>query len=405
MALNILIVSQHFYPDNFRINEIAKMLAEEGHRVTVLTSLPDYETGKVPAGCKGLKNRKFVWNGVNVIRCFSVSRRNGIFFRALNYASFCLTSTGKALNLRGDYDVAVCYQTSPVLMANAARAFAKKGALPFFIYCLDLWPESLKAWNISEKNPLFKVMSKYSKSIYNSADCIGVTSKPFIEYLCKVNGVPENKIVYIPQHSDDMNLKPKMRNKGEPFVFSFGGNIGSVQNVECIIKAASIISGRDDIKIEIYGDGSELQKCKELSEKLHTDKIITFYGRIPKEELWKRYENTDVFLLTLKQQGVIGQTVPAKLQEYMSGNRPIIAAVSGAAEQIIEESGCGICVPADDSEALAKAIADYADNSEKYAVCADRGREYYVNNFTGKSFIDSLTRALNGIIGSSEGNK
>ena len=97
--------------------------------------------------------------------------------------------------------------------------------------------------------------------------------------------------------------------------------------------------------------------------------------------------------------------MPAKLQEYMSGNRPIIAAVSGAAEQIIEESGCGICVPADDSEALAKAIADYADNSEKYAVCADRGREYYANNFTGKSFIDSLTRALNGIIGSSEGNK
>lgn len=400
--MNILIVSQHFYPDNFRINDIAKMLAEEGHRVTVLTSLPDYETGKVPADCKGRKNRIIKWNGVDVIRCFSVSRRSGVVFRALNYASFCLTSTGKTLKLQGDFDAVFCYQTSPVLMANAARAFAKKRNIPFFIYCLDLWPESLKAWHVNEKNPLFKIMHRYSKSIYNSADCIGVTSKPFIDYLSMVNGVCENKIVYIPQHSEDMDLKPKARIEGEPFVFSFGGNIGSVQSIECIIKAASLLSGRDDIKIEIYGDGSELQNCKALSKKLGTDKIITFFGRLPKEELWKRYENTDAFLLTLKPQGVIGQTVPAKLQEYMSGNRPIIAAVGGAAEQIIRESGCGICVPADDSEALAKAMADFASDNEKYADCAVRGREYYINNFTGKRFIDKLTQTLKGITHSSE---
>ncbi len=403
--MNILIVSQHFYPDNFRINDIAKMLAEEGHRVTVLTSLPDYETGKVPADCKGRRNRKFQWNGVDVVRCFSVSRRNGLIFRALNYISFYLTSTLKALRTDGDFDIAVCYQTSPVLMANAARAFAEKRNIPFFIYCLDLWPESLKAWHIGEKNPLFKIMHKYSKGIYNSADCIGVTSKPFTEYLSKVNGVSENRIVYIPQHSEDMNLKPKTRTEGEPFVFSFGGNIGSVQNIECIIEAASLLKGRDDIKIEIYGDGSALQNCKALSKKLETDDMITFFGRLSKEELWKRYENTDAFLLTLKPQGVIGQTVPAKLQEYMSGGRPIIASIGGAAEQIIKESGCGICVPAGDSAALAKAMADFVADNEKYSACAALGREFYENNFTGKSFIDKLTQTLSSIIGSSEENK
>lgn len=392
--MNILIVSQHFYPDNFRINDIAKMLAEEGHRVTVLTSLPDYETGKVPADCKGRKNRRVNWNGVDIIRCFSVARRSGFIFRALNYVSFCLTSTGKSLGLDGDFDAVFCYQTSPVLMANAARVFAKKRKIPFFIYCLDLWPESLKAWHINEKNLLFKIMHRYSKEIYNSADCIGITSKPFTEYLSAVNGVPKNKIVYVPQHSEDMNLKPKQHCAGEPFVFSFGGNIGSVQNVECIIKAASLLSDRDDMKIEIYGDGSELKNCKELSEKLKTDNMVTFFGRLSKEELWKHYENTDAFLLTLKPQGSIGQTVPAKLQEYMSGNRPILASVGGAAEQIIKESGCGICVPAGDSEALARAMDDFVSNNEKYSDCAASGREFYINNFTGKSFIDKLTRIL-----------
>lgn len=403
--MNILLVSQHFYPDNFRVNDIAKMLVEEGHRVTVLTSLPDYAMGKVPEDCKGRKNRKVTWNGVEVIRCFSVARRSGIIFRALNYASFCISSTLKAKRLKGDYDIVFSYQTSPVLMANGARAFARKRKLPFFIYCLDLWPESLKAWHVGEGNPLFKIMHKYSKGIYNSANLVGVTSKPFTEYLKTVNEVPENKTAYIPQHSEDMNLMPKAHTENEPYVLSFGGNIGSVQNIDCIIEAASLLKNRNDIKIEIYGDGSELQNCKELSHKLGTEKIVTFFGRVSKDELWKHYENADAFLLTLKSEGVIGQTVPAKLQEYMSGARPVIAAVGGAAEQIINDSHCGICVPAGDSKALARAIEDFVDNNEKYASCGEMGREYYINNFTGKCFMDKLTGIFNSLIGSSEENK
>ncbi|MGN1161323.1 MAG: glycosyltransferase, partial [Candidatus Fimenecus sp.] len=135
--MKILMVSQHFYPDNFRINDIVKMLVEKGHSVTVLTSLPDYATGKVPADCKGLKNRKINWNGATVIRCFSVARRSGVLFRALNYFSFFLSSTIKARRLKEKFDVVMCYQTSPVLMANGARAAAKKQGTPFFIYCLD----------------------------------------------------------------------------------------------------------------------------------------------------------------------------------------------------------------------------------------------------------------------------
>ena len=147
--MNILIVSQHFYPDSFRVNEIATELVSHGNKVTVLTSLPDYATGKVPKECRGLKNRKFNFNGVNVIRTFSFSRRSGILFRALNYVSFCLSSTLKAKRLKERFDLAICYQTSPVLMANAARAIANKQKIPFLVYCLDLWPECLKAWGLA----------------------------------------------------------------------------------------------------------------------------------------------------------------------------------------------------------------------------------------------------------------
>ncbi len=394
--MKILLVSQHFYPDNFRVNDIAKALVEKGHQVTVLTSLPDYATGKVPADCKGRENREIEWNGVKVVRSFSIERRSGLVFRMLNYVSFFLSSTLKALSFKDKFDVVMCYQTSPVLMANGAKAYAKKNKVPFFLYCLDLWPECLKAWHVGEGNPLFKLMTKYSTNIYNGADLVGVTSKPFMDYLNTVDKVPKDKMVYLPQHAEPLNLRKKVQN--DETVFAFGGNIGSVQNIECIIKAVSKIRDLNGYSVEIYGDGSELESCKKLSADLGTDERITFYGRVDWETLKAKYENVDAFLLTLKPEGIIGQTVPAKLQEYMSGARPVIASIEGAAEEVIKESGCGICVGADDSDALAEAMKDFVENREKYASCGEKGKAYFKNNFTREKFISDLENHFNSIM-------
>lgn len=386
--MNILLVSQHFYPDNFRVNDIAKELVSKGHNVTVLTSLPDYATGKVPDDCKGLKNRKTEWNGVKVIRSFSVARRSGVVFRMLNYVSFFVSATLKAFFMKEKFDVVMCYQTSPVLMANAARTYAKKNKVPFFLYCLDLWPESLKAWHVGEGNPLFTLISAYSKGIYNSADFLGVTSEPFIEYHEDVNKVPTDKIVYLPQHAESLDLKPKAFD-GKT-VFAFGGNIGSVQNIECIIRAVAEIKDIENYSVEIYGDGSELENCKKLSTELGTDEKITFFGRVDWATLKEKYENVDAFLLTLKPEGIIGQTIPAKLQEYMSGARPVIASIEGAAEKVITDSECGICVAADDGDALAEAMKDFVLNREKYALCGEKGKKYFTEHFTREKFITDL---------------
>lgn len=387
--MNILIVSQHFYPDNFRINEISAELVKRGNKVTVITSLPDYSTGIVPKDCKGLKNRKINYNGVSVIRCFSVSRRKGVLFRALNYVSFCIFSTIKAKRLKEKFDIVISYQTSPVLMANGACAVANKQKIPFVLYCLDVWPESLKAWGVGENNPLFKVMHKYSKNIYKRADVLAVSSKPFKDYMVEVNGVDEKKIVYLPQHSDDMNLPPK-ENKDSLVRFAFGGNIGSVQNVECIIKAVSLIKDLNGFQVDIYGDGSELENCKKLASDLNLGSKIVFHGRVTKEQLWQEYKNIDAFLLTLKSEGVVGLTVPAKLQEYMSGNRPIIASIGGAAAEIIKSVQCGKAVEPDDHKALAENMKDFVLNRNEYLVFAQNGRKYFEENFTLERFITAL---------------
>lgn len=396
--MKILLVSQHFFPDDFRVNEVAATLVEQGHDVTVLTSLPDYKTGRVPKEYRGLKNRKAVYKGVKIVRCFSVSRRTGIFFRILNYISFLMSSTLKILFDKNKYDLAMCYQTSPVLMANAAKVLAKKQNIPFFLYCLDLWPECLKAWNVSEKSILFKLIHKYSISMYNSADILAVTSKPFIEYNHKVNNVPKEKIFYLPQHSMDMNLPPKVRTSDdEPVVFAFGGNIGSVQNVECIIRAVSLIKTDKKFSVEIYGVGSNLENCKTLANELGVSDKVNFHGWVTRETLWKEYENADAFLLTLKPQGFISQTVPAKLQEYMSGNRPIFAAIDYAAE-IIVEAGCGVCVGSDDHIALGNEMQRFIENGGVLEGAAEGARKYFTNNYTKEIFVQNINKLFDKIM-------
>lgn len=397
-CLKIALASQHFYPDDFRVNEIASALVSQGHSVTVFTSLPDYKTGRVPKEYKGFKKRNDEYKGVKIKRCFSVSRRSGVIFRALNYLSFFISSTVKMYFSKEKFDISICYQTSPVLMANGARALAKRQKIPFLIYSLDLWPECLKAWNVGENSVLYKIMHKYCINIYNSADLIAVSSKPFIEYHSKVNNVPLNKMLYLPQHSKDMNLPlKKAKGSDEPVVFAFGGNIGSVQNVECIVRAVNELSKDLNFRVEIYGNGSELENCKELAEKLNVTDKIMFFGRVDRDTLWKKYENADAFLLTLKPQGYISMTVPAKLQEYMSGNRPIIASADYA-DRIINEAGCGVCVQGDDFKALAEKMKQFIENKEDFSVLAENGRKYFTSNFTLDIFIKRLNEILNKLV-------
>ncbi len=399
--MKLLIVSQHFYPDNFRINELAPALYKQGYDITVITSLPDYETGKVPANCKGLKNRKINYNGVKVLRTFSVSRRSGILFRALNYVSFCISSTVKALFIKEKFDMVLCYQTSPVLMANAARKIANRQKIPFVLYCLDIWPECLKAWNVPESNPLYKFMHNYSRKIYNRADSLVVSSKLFSEYMQKVNGVPKEKITFIPQHSDNMNLPQKPIKSGDVVSFAFGGNIGAVQNISCIINAVSEIKKANvhNFKVDIYGSGSELNNCISLAESLCVEDRITFHGRVSKKTLFAAYNNADAFLLTLKPQGYIGYTVPAKLQEYMSGNRPVFASADKGANDVIVSSGCGITVNPDDYKSLAKEMINFINNPEDYSKYAVNGKQYFEENYTLQQIVSSWDKHIKFIMG------
>lgn len=397
--MNIFVISQNYYPDNFRINDITASLVKRGHEVTVLTGLPDYATSKVPKKYKKFKKRKETIEGVSVIRVPIIARRRGAVFRSLNYLSFALTAALYCRFKRLDFDVIYVYEVSPVTMAYPAVILKKKTKKKLFLYCLDLWPESVKVFGIKEQSIAYGMIHHLSKKLYQKCDRIAVTSKPFMDYLHQQNQIPRNKMVYLPQEADEayltMDLKP-LDNKIVDFVFM--GNIGKAQDVECIINAAEKIREVPDFKIHLIGDGSNYENCQKLVKDKSLDSIIQFYGRQPVEKMTAFYKLADACLLTLKCENYVGMTMPGKLQGYMAAGKPVIAAINGAAKEVIEAADCGLVTEAGNAEGLAVLLKAFIENPDRYVQCGEKGRHYFKAHFTIKTHLDQLEKELEQLI-------
>jgi len=392
--MKILVVCQYYYPEQFRINDICEQLVEDGHSVTVLTGLPNYPNGDVPKEYRRGRKRKEVVKGVNVIRSFEIGRKNGVVGMALNYASYMLSASFKALFFNKDVDIIFVYQLSPVTMALPGIVLKKRLRKPLYLYSCDIWPESMKNIIPDENGFTFKVVKRFSRYLYSQCDAITVTSKPFIEYFNQEHSIPIERISYIPQHAEDMYLQLDSSPADEITDFVFMGNIGIAQDIECILDAAERLKQIPKFKIHFVGDGSYLEKSKTIVSSKGINDVVIFHGRHPLERMPDFYKIADACLLTLKDENLIGLTMPSKLQGYMAAGKAVIGAINGAAQEVIKESQCGLCVNAGDSKALAEAMKDFIENPVKYKSCGENGREYFIKHFTKDIYMKKTRRRI-----------
>lgn len=366
--MKLLFICQHYYPERIDFSDVCKRLVEEGHDVTVLTGLPNYrmEKNRIPKKYRHRKNRIEKKDGVIIIRCTEFSRRNNFVSRLLNYASFYFSSLHKVKKLDKDFDRVICYQYSPITMASCAVKYAKKNHCPLILYCFDLWPESVKTYNIGEKNLIYKLADKLSKNAYQNSNIILVTSKPFIEYFTTVHKIDQKKIIYLPQFSQDYSKKLKKVKKDGKIHLLYAGNIGKAQNVRCIIEAIELLKTKKDYIVDIVGDGSECLSLINLVNRKNLEEKIIFHGEKSKDELLYFYSLADALLLTMKDDGTyVSKTLPLKTQSYMSTRKPILASINGAAKEVINEYKCGYCVDAGDVKAFATIIENFIDKQPK----------------------------------------
>lgn len=393
--MKILVVCQYYYPEPFRIKDICEEMVRRGHEVHVVTGYPNYPEGILYDGYGKGKHIDEVINDVNVHRCFTIPRQTGILKRMLNYYSYALSSTKyvrskKCKTVDGKpFDYVFCNQLSPVMMTHAAIAYKKKYKVPMTMYCLDLWPESLIAGGIKRSSIIYKYFHFVSKRIYRTADKILITSRMFSEYLHNEFDIENRKIEYLPQYAEGIFEMIAPKKETGIFDFMFAGNIGAIQSVDTIIKAAELLKN-EPIRFHIVGSGTDLERLEQMSDNL--DNVI-FYGRRPLEEMPKFYAMADAMLVTLQADEVLSMTLPGKVQSYMAVGRPIIGAIDGETKKVIEDAKCGYCSRAEDAEALAENIRSFVENPDK-ELMGKNARAYYEKHFEQGKFMDRLEKHL-----------
>lgn len=386
--MKILVISQYYYPEPFKVHDVCEALVAEGHEVDVVTSLPNYPMGEIYEGYKNGEHKDEVLNGVNVHRVFTIGRKTGFVWRTINYYTYSIASTQYVSKLKKEYDVVFVYQLSPVLMTNAAIKYKKKHNKKLLLYCLDLWPDSLVSGGVKKGSLIFKYFEKVSSRIYRSCDKILVSSRMFAEHL-KENFSINEEITYLPQYADSV-FKPEKSVDKETVDLTFAGNIGSAQSVETIIYAAEILKD-ENIRFNLVGDGSKIEDCQKLVEEKGLTNVI-FHGRKPVEEMPEIYKNSTAMLITLTADPSISKTLPGKVQTYMAAGKPILGAVDGETAQTILSAECGFVAPAEDYEKFAECIKEFL-NSDKQKL-GENSYKYYTEYFSKDVFVETLLKEI-----------
>lgn len=390
--MKILVVCQYYKPEPFRISDICEELVKRGHEVMVVTGVPNYPEGIVYTGYEKKSRRDEVVNGVKIHRCFTIPRKKGVLYRFLNYYSYSISSSLFIKKLQ-KFDVVLVNQLSPVMMAEAAIVYKKKHKVPIVMYCLDLWPESLIAGGITRDSFIYKYFHRVSKKIYKQTDKILITSKLFSGYLQNEFQIKEEYIQYLPQYAESLFNPLSVKEDSSTYDFMFAGNIGTLQSVDTILKAAELLKKeREDLKWHIVGNGSELTVLKQMASDKKLDNVI-FHGRKELEKMPEYYAKADAMLVTLRADEILSLTLPGKVQSYMAAGKPIIGAINGETATIIKEAKCGFCGPAEDVETLADNVRKYINCKEK-EMLGQNARKFYEENFCRERFIDKMENHL-----------
>lgn len=403
--MRLLVISQYFWPESFRINEVVDSLVKRGVVVDVLTGKPNYPEGKIYSGYQAAGYMCEQWQGASVFRVplFPRGVRSG-FRLILNYLSFMLSGAilgaWQLRNIKSD--IIFVYAPSPLLQALPALFIGWIKRIPVVVYVQDLWPESLAATGYVRNHLVIRMVELLVKLIYRRSDLILVSSRPFKGSIERFS--PSAEIAYYPNSVDvsfcdpDSGPKPDVPALDEGFCVVFAGNVGAAQAVHIIAEAAERLRGHGDIRLVVLGAGSELEWMRARIAELQLDNLF-LAGRFPVDAMPNLLSRADALLVTLADQKIFAATVPNKIQAYMAVGRPIIASMNGEGARLVQEADAGISVPAEDSAALADAILKLHSMP---AVDRDRlgenGRRYYRQHFDHEQLVGDLIGHLNKVM-------
>lgn len=399
--MKILIITQYFYPENFKSNDLAFELKKRGHDITVLTGLPNYPEGKIFDEYGVFKNRKQIINGVKIIRSLLLPRGKGGGLRLFaNYYSFAFFASIKAffLGLSNRFDAVIVHEPSPITQYYPALLINKLWKTPVYFWVMDLWPESLSIAGGVKNKFVLSYYTKVIRNFYKNSEKILITSKGFRSAINE-KGDFNDKIVYFPNWAEDSisegNTDFPIPPVPDGFKVMFAGNIGEAQDLDNIMKAALRLKEEKNIKFILVGDGRKMPFVKDFVEENNLNDTVSIMGRFPVEAMSSFFNKADVMLVTLKDDPIFNLTVPAKLQAYMSASKPIIAMLNGEGAENVKDAGCGFTVDAGDYSNLSKTIFNASKlSNDELQILGNNSRIYYEKNFKMSECISNLENII-----------
>ena len=397
--MRILVVTQYFRPEIFRINDLVDALNDKGHNITVLTGIPNYPTGQFFDGYSFKSMGSSDENEIKIKRVPLIPRGSGSKLRlSINYLSFlffgCLFAP---FSCRKKYDVIFVFGVSPITVAIPALLLKKLKKIPLMLWIQDLWPESLSATNSIQSKWILKSVRKLVDFIYRNCDQILIQSQGFRQHVLDADIEPE-RIKYLPNWAEETYRPLKYDSKlvelekfPKGFVIMFAGNIGDAQSFDAIVEAASILSAHKDIHWVVLGEGRKKIWVENQIEKRQLQSNFHLMGSRPMESMSKYFALADVLLVSLQDQPIFAQTIPSKIQSYLACGKPVIASIRGSGSDVINESGAGVSVPPENPQKLADAVMSlYQTPKHARDKIGESGREYYLKTFERSKLIGKL---------------
>jgi glycosyltransferase involved in cell wall biosynthesis len=407
-SMRILFLTDNFPPETnapaARTFEHARVWVGEGHEVTVITSVPNFPTGRVH---EGYRNRPYTvteMSGIRVVRVWTyISANRGRIRRSLDYLSYMVSAIPAGMLQRAS-DVVV--GTSPqFLTVVAADAVSFLRGIPFVFELRDLWPESIAAVGAAPDGPALRRHGRVATRLYRRADRVVAVTESFRRVLER-RGIPAEKIAVVRNGVDMARFAPRELDKGfrdeigageGEFVVTYAGTVGMAHGLAVVLEAAARSAG-EPIRYVVVGEGAEKERLEiEASERRLSN--IVFLEGVPRERIPGILAASDAVLVHLKDDPLFETVLPSKMFEAMAMAKPILLGVRGESAEILRRTGSGIVFEPEDVAGLLGAVRELAADRGLAKSLGMRGREAAEREFRREAAAMRMLSVLEEVVG------
>lgn len=398
--MNVLVVTQYFWPENFRINDLCLELSNRGHSVTILTGKPNYPDGEVFSEYKADKSLFREFDGCEVVRVPMFARGQSSSIKlALNYISYAFSASfiGAFKLRKREFDVIFVFEPSPVTVGLPAVFFKKIRKIPIVFWVQDLWPETLEAVGVIKSKKTLNFIGKLVSFIYNRCDMILGQSNAFISAISKYCD-DTSKVKYFPNWSEAIfsdgsatTFEEITKHSGF-FNVLFAGNVGDAQDFPSLLRAMQLIKeNKIKLKLFVVGDGRAFVGLQEDIKRRNLEDFIYLLGRYPLNDMPGFYASADALLVSLKDSSTFSMTIPSKIQSYMEAGKPILTMLTGEGSRIVDEANCGLVSNSGDFQKLTNNMTEMANfSSKQLEEFGKNAKAYAQKEFGRERLIDQL---------------